>query len=172
MICKDAEGTCWLKHSVLVLSGLDLPFLAVGMYFLISGRLTFVREWLMCWAGRMPLLSSQACRIRSQRDILPLSFSLSEQGFSKGKKGSGRQEKGLGDLQNHSPEGVWLERHLGWQRWVTMCINLFEKSSQPTDEKVNNTANKWLYQAGTGRGYDPLNMIQTNRFHLERSRQG
>lgn len=66
--------------------------------------------------GRMPLLSVQACLTRSQRNILPLSFSLSEQGVSnleQGNKGSGRQEKGLGDLQNHRPEGLLLERHLG-----------------------------------------------------------
>ena len=53
-------------------------------YFLIPGRLTFVRGRLMCWAGRLPLLPFWVCVMRSQRDLVPLSFSLSEQGLSKG----------------------------------------------------------------------------------------
>lgn len=34
-----------------------------------------------------------ACMMRSQRDVFPLSFSLSQQGFSKGKKASGSRER-------------------------------------------------------------------------------
>lgn len=91
LINSALQGCCWpvlIETLCSCIFRFGFTFPGCG-YFLIPGRLTFVRGRLIYWAGRMPLLPSWAGVMGRYRDILPLSSSLSEQGLSMVIKGSG-----------------------------------------------------------------------------------
>lgn len=95
----------------------------------------------MCWAGRMPFLLSQACVMRSQKNILPLSFSLSKQGVIQGEESLRDAGEGTGrpiESASLHPDSPRVEPHLdnsSGKLYAFSCLMLTISGMLPCDEE-------------------------------------